>query len=362
MQYKTAPLLVLNNFSGDAVATKLVTRMFQNMFPSIDVSTVELKTLKRVVLLHNDPEEGVVHLRHYEVGVKPAGLSKSVKAVLKTNLPDLSKFNDISDFVLGGGDGYESDASDMGDANKVTLPQNVGGAGNTAAKKSSIRLQELGPRMTMNLLKIEEGFCGGDVLFHSYLNKTEAEVKEMTKQRAEERKLKAQRKAQQEKNVKAKADEKADNREKSYAGQQRKAQLAAQEDAEARGGEGNWNQDVDPEQFNYELDKDVSSDDDAAWYADEVGEKAEAGTFKRRKRDPDEVRVPGGASRHAEALLRRKSDKKKGPKKPKEGEEPTQTQKTTGTTRKAKKPRKGSGLSGPTLKSKGKPGKHGRPQ
>ncbi len=38
--------------------------------------------------------------RHYDIAVKPVGISRSVKAVLTSKLPDLSQFQDISDFVL----------------------------------------------------------------------------------------------------------------------------------------------------------------------------------------------------------------------------------------------------------------------
>jgi hypothetical protein len=98
------PLLVLNNFGGDDVQSKLMTTTFQSMFPSIDVSTVELAALRRVVLITRDSDGGL-HLRHYELSVKPAGVSKSIKSLLKKGVPDLSKFNDVSDFVLNGGQG-----------------------------------------------------------------------------------------------------------------------------------------------------------------------------------------------------------------------------------------------------------------
>ena len=125
---------MLNNFAGDDVATKLVTKTFQNMFPSIDVSTVNLKALRRVLLVHNDPEADQIYLRHYEITVKPSGLSKSVKRLLKTEIPDLKNFESISDYILRGGEGYESDGSDV-DTNKVELPQEVRGAGNTDGAK-----------------------------------------------------------------------------------------------------------------------------------------------------------------------------------------------------------------------------------
>ncbi len=38
--------------------------------------------------------------RHYNISVRPVGISRSVKAVLSSQLPDLSQFQDISDFVL----------------------------------------------------------------------------------------------------------------------------------------------------------------------------------------------------------------------------------------------------------------------
>ncbi|MHB1873215.1 MAG: hypothetical protein ACYCT1_20570, partial [Steroidobacteraceae bacterium] len=35
-------------------------------------------------------------------------------------------------------------------------------------QQSAVRLQELGPRMTLSLIKIQEGFCDGQVLYHQY--------------------------------------------------------------------------------------------------------------------------------------------------------------------------------------------------
>lgn len=42
---------------------------------------------------------------------------------------------------------------------------------------SSIRLQELGPRLTLELMKVERGLCEGEVLYHSYVKKTQDEVR-----------------------------------------------------------------------------------------------------------------------------------------------------------------------------------------
>jgi ribosome biogenesis protein SSF1/2 len=40
VEFLTSPLLVLNNFNQDGKQFKLMTTMFQNMFPSINVQTV----------------------------------------------------------------------------------------------------------------------------------------------------------------------------------------------------------------------------------------------------------------------------------------------------------------------------------
>lgn len=42
-QFLTHPLVVLNNFAGDELRLQLMTSMFQNMFPSINVTTVSMK-------------------------------------------------------------------------------------------------------------------------------------------------------------------------------------------------------------------------------------------------------------------------------------------------------------------------------
>ena len=43
VQYLNHPLLVMNNFSGEGMHMKLMSTMFQNMFPSINVHKVRLK-------------------------------------------------------------------------------------------------------------------------------------------------------------------------------------------------------------------------------------------------------------------------------------------------------------------------------
>lgn len=49
----------------------------------------------------------------------------------------------------------------------MTLSSNLGRV-NRASTKSAVRLQEIGPRMTLQLVRIEKGLCSGEVLFDEF--------------------------------------------------------------------------------------------------------------------------------------------------------------------------------------------------
>jgi hypothetical protein len=121
-----------------------------------------------------------------------------------------------SDYVNGPTDGMsDSEMEDNAD-NRVELATKFVGRGNRAEQKSAIRLKEvscaerlrlvtlppfgsvllytrplhhptnvvfyqIGPRMCLSLLKIEEEFCGGKVIFHSLVEKSADEVIKMEK-------------------------------------------------------------------------------------------------------------------------------------------------------------------------------------
>jgi ribosome biogenesis protein SSF1/2 len=83
--YKTAPLVVLNNFS-DASArahVKLMKITLQNMFPTINVAEVKLADCRRIVLFHYDKATGEVEMRHYAIRAAPTGITRAIKKVSK---------------------------------------------------------------------------------------------------------------------------------------------------------------------------------------------------------------------------------------------------------------------------------------
>ena len=45
------------------------------------------------------------------------------------------------------------------------------------------RLKEIGPRLNLSLVKIEEGFEGGNVMFHALVQKTPEELEALKKMR-----------------------------------------------------------------------------------------------------------------------------------------------------------------------------------
>lgn len=55
--------------------------------------------------------------------------------------------------------------------------------------QSAIRLSELGPRFTLQLMKVEDGLLDGEVLFHELVHKTDEEVAAIKKKRDEKRLL-----------------------------------------------------------------------------------------------------------------------------------------------------------------------------
>ena len=93
----------------------------------------------------------------------------------------------------------ESEFED-GPENQVTLKKDMimRGATNLEGAVSAIRLSEIGPRLKIKLVKIEEGICDGEVLYHEYVKKTPdevAEIREKLKTRKQKEKVKQKEKA-----------------------------------------------------------------------------------------------------------------------------------------------------------------------
>ncbi|KAI1629755.1 purinergic receptor P2Y, G protein-coupled, 11 [Exophiala viscosa] len=251
-EYLNAPLLVMNNFvtqnSGDANADpikkqleSLTTTVFQSMFPPINPQTTTLNSIKRILLLNRETQADgtyIVSLRHYAITTRRTGVSKRVRRFdpseqrhreKKTGaLPNLGKLDDVADYILDPAAGGYTSASETEldtDAEvevTQTTTQRVlsrrdqqrqqdGEKGSkketdesSNVEKRAVKLVELGPRMRMRLVKVEEGVCEGRVMWNEFVTKTKAEEKELEQKWDQRRKEKEARKQEQKANVERK--------------------------------------------------------------------------------------------------------------------------------------------------------------
>lgn len=228
----------------------LVTSVFHGLFPPINPQVAPLKSIRRVLLLNRErsPEDDgsyIINFRHYAITTKVTGVSKAVKRLnaaerlmnsksRKGKLPNLSKLQDIADYMIGGenGDGYTTDATSgsevdtdaevevlEADKRKKVAARRAAAAAAAAeedeeeddaaeshdrVERRAVKLVELGPRMKLRLNKVEEGLCGGKVLWHEYINKSKEEVKELEKIWEKRKQEKEARRQQQRENVEKK--------------------------------------------------------------------------------------------------------------------------------------------------------------
>lgn len=212
------PLLVLNQMKGEgkhAKAVQLVAETFRHSFPPLDVRQTRLDALKRVLLIQRDAHSGLYYLRHYALKVQPAGLSRPVrKLITKKRVPKLAKLDDVSQIIEGGGVGVFSSDSEMETADfaRVTLPQPMKSMKRGAA--SNIKLVEVGPRLTLDLVKILSGLCDGETLHHSVVEKSKEEAEEDRKRIEAKKELKRKRREEQEENVRRKKEVKRAKKER----------------------------------------------------------------------------------------------------------------------------------------------------
>ncbi|DBA03702.1 TPA: hypothetical protein N0F65_004119 [Lagenidium giganteum] len=279
---KSTPLVVLNNFTSPEDHIKLMNVTFQNMFPAIDVQTVQLSECRRVVLFNYEKETDTVEFRQYVIRATPLGVSKSVKTIVKAKVPNLNKLDDIADYVLGNGAGVgsASDSEVDDESAHVTLPDSFRGRGNHKSEKSAVRLTEIGPRLTLKLTKVEREICEGDVLYHAYVTKTPEEAAQLKAKREQALALKRKRREEQEANVGRK-------QEAREAKKQRRLEKKA----------GKKDEDEDGDGYDYNASRiDADSEpDDADYYRQEVGEEPDAYMFPEEKKNKREKKKKSDA-------------------------------------------------------------------
>lgn len=284
-QFTHHPLLILNNFGSDGMQVKLMATMFQHMFPSINVHKVNLNNIKRCVLLSYNPESQEIEFRHYSLKVVPVGMSRGVKKLMQERFPNMGKFEDISELLMKGANLSESEAEQDGDHNITELPQAYSGRGNMASQQSAVRLTEIGPRMTLQLMKIQEGMGEGSVLYHAIVSKTEEEIQEILNRKEAQLKDKEGRRKKQEQNVAQKKQKREENKKKSLEGIKKK-HAEAEEDSE-----------VEDPGMQDDQTAAVESDDEIEYYRQAVGEEPDEDMFPSAKKRKGSEQTRGTAKK-----------------------------------------------------------------
>ncbi|KZT58009.1 Brix-domain-containing protein [Calocera cornea HHB12733] len=207
IEYRTAPLMVLSAFPVQPPHS-LVAKLLQSLFPPLSPLTLKPSAARRVVLITYNAETNTIQLRHYLISVRSYGVSRRVRKVLRPGL-DLGNVKDVADWLLGE-EGYESASSAGSEGEEIEFPQSMKGEGSVKGegslqgdRKRAVKLEEVGPRMELKLVKITEGVPGkeGGVIFHEFVHKTPAERKAQDAEIKEREKIRKQRREEQERNV-----------------------------------------------------------------------------------------------------------------------------------------------------------------
>ncbi|CAL9098780.1 unnamed protein product [Musa acuminata var. zebrina] len=114
--------IFLSGFGSGDQHLKLTRIMFQNIVSAIDINTVKLSSCQRIILLSYNNETNLIDFQHYSIRLQLIGLAMVQKVKLMKNR-------------------QLSLASELDRVNR-------------ASTQSAVRLQEIGPRMTLHLVKV----------------------------------------------------------------------------------------------------------------------------------------------------------------------------------------------------------------
>jgi ribosome biogenesis protein SSF1/2 len=177
----------------------------------------------------------ILNLRHYAITTKRVGVSRRIRRLdpreqrhkekKERTVPNLGKLNDVADYLLDPAAGGYTSASDTEmdtdaevevmesttkkvlnkrDLQRVKEGEKKLNRSSSSVEKRAVKLVELGPRMKLKLMKVEEGLCGGKVMWHHFISKTQLEADQLDKTWEERRREKELRRKIQKENVEKK--------------------------------------------------------------------------------------------------------------------------------------------------------------
>ena len=212
--YGNIPLLIMSGFNNNKIPEeystpiKIVAMLFQSFFPPVNLGEVQIKKFKRVVLVNLILDEKnlkpEIEFRHYDIELQKYSTKKTISNLINNlgKTKDLSNFNNISDYILKHS-GYSSCSDNEEEAKCEILDEK-----NDGNEKNTIKLKEIGPRLNLNIFKIQEGFFKGNVVYHSLIKKTRKEIYEILTEKKNKEKEKKERQKIQDENVIKKQEKK----------------------------------------------------------------------------------------------------------------------------------------------------------
>lgn len=253
----------------------LTTTVFQSIFPSISPQATPLSSIGRILLLNREPRPGsagtyIYSLRHYAITTRSTGVNKRVRRIdpsqnqhkkkSRPTLPNLGKLEDAADYLLDpSAAGYtsasETELDTDAEVEVLEIPatkvlsrkqrdrlaaqrlkqegQQEDASGNPtpngtakprshprgSIEKRAVKLTELGPRILLRLIKVEEGICEGKVMWNSFVSKSKDEENALDQKWETRRKEKEERRRVQRENVERKRETKKNAKANSRTGE-----------------------------------------------------------------------------------------------------------------------------------------------
>ena len=173
-----APVAILNGFKNSSNEfAALLCEALKGLIPGIDINKINVKTCRRVILFNFTPETNMLSIRHYRVNLAKrtvaslpsvnadpqASCGVMLNSRKTSRIPNLGSLVSISDLVT-----KSLSASDE----QLAADSQIEIVGSKNAKKTSLSLTEIGPRIEAAMSRILSGVEEGTVLYSQFAPET----------------------------------------------------------------------------------------------------------------------------------------------------------------------------------------------
>ena len=174
-----APVAILNGFKNATASNEFVALLceaIKGLIPPIDISKINTKTCRRVVLFNYNADSNKLSIRHYRVKIDSASSSSTTEssssacaAILKSRksskIPNLGKLVSLADLIKTTSTPDATSTNSGGEDEENCLVEIYGKKSSTKKSKAQLKLVEIGPRLECTLSRVFSGVEEGTVLF-----------------------------------------------------------------------------------------------------------------------------------------------------------------------------------------------------